>query len=57
MEMMANVGQCVGEIQGFVGMFMEMDVKINIEADFSPENVQMAMPEVNPRHVSLGRRI
>jgi len=47
MEMMANVGQCVGEIQGFVGMFMEMDVKINIEADFSPENVQMAIDRFN----------
>ena len=45
MEMMANVGQCVGEVQGFIGMFMEMDmdVKVNIDIDYSEENIQKAV--------------
>ena len=45
MEMMANVGQCVGEVQGFIGMFMEMDmdVKVNIDIDYSEENIQKAI--------------
>jgi len=47
MEMMANVGQCVGEVQGFIGMFMEMDmdVKVNIDIDYSEENIQKAIEE------------
>jgi len=45
MEMMANVGQCVGEVQSFIGMIMsmDMDVKVNIEIDYSPENIQKAI--------------
>merc|ERR1711962_604530 len=47
MEMMANVGQCVGEVQAFVGMFMEMDVKVNIDMDlYSEENIQKAVEEL-----------
>lgn len=45
MEMMANVGQCVGEVQSFIGMFMEMDmdVKVNLEIEYSEENIQKAI--------------
>jgi len=49
MGMMSNVGQCVGHVQSFVGMFMEMDmgVKVDIELDLSPENIQMAIDRFN----------
>ena len=45
MEMMANVGQCVGDVQSFIGMIMsmDMDVKVNIEIDYSEENIQKAI--------------
>ena len=47
MQMMANVGQCVGDVQSFIGMIMsmDMDVKVNIdyEIDYSPENIQKAI--------------
>ena len=45
MEMMANVGQCVGDVQAFIGMIMsmDMDVKVNIEIDYSDENIQKAI--------------
>jgi len=47
MEMMANVGQCVGDVQSFIGMIMsmDMDVKVNIdyEIDYSPENIEKAI--------------
>ena len=45
MEMMANVGQCVGDVQSFIGMIMSMDMdgKVNIEIDYSEENIQKAI--------------
>jgi len=46
MEMMANVGQCVGEVQSFIGMFMEMDmdVKVNVEyIEYTEENIQKSI--------------
>ena len=45
--MMANVGQCVGDVQSFIGMIMsmDMDVKVNVdyEIDYSPENIEKAI--------------
>ena len=47
MEMMANVGQCVGDVQSFIGMIMsmDMDVKVNFdyEIDYSQENIEKAI--------------
>ena len=52
MEMMANVGQCVGDVQAFIGMFMDMDmdVKVNIDVDYSPENIGKVI-EVSNNHI------
>ena len=56
MEMMANVGQCVGDVQSFIGMIMsmDMDVKVNIdyEIDYSPENIEKAI-EVSKLFLAL----